>query len=305
MSSSVLYDVAGPRARRRILISSVVASIVLLALVALVAVRLAEQGQFEAERWSPLFNPNDEVFAQVWALLWEGLQATLTAAALAMVASLVLGTLLAVARVGAAPWYRWLVVGLVELLRGVPVVLTIFFAARVLPQLGLDLSTRAFLVIGLTAYNMVVIAEIIRAGLAALPRGQREAAASIGLTEGQSLRIVLLPQAFRIMLPALISQVVVIVKDTSLGFIISYQEFLSTGEVLIQNLRNPLQTYLLIALVFLVINYLLSRLAIWTERRLSRAPGSGKPADPRQEQEEGAGGDRVVVGQPGAVGGGA
>ncbi len=303
MSSSVLYDAAGPRTRRRILVGSAVAGVLLLALVVAVGLRLQSQGQFEAEKWSPLFDPRDEVFVPVWALIGKGLRATLTAAALAMVASLVLGTLLAVARFTAAPWYRWAVVGLVELLRGIPVVLTIFFAARVLPQLGLDLSTRTFLVIGLTAYNSVIIAEIIRAGLASLPRGQAEAADSLGLTRGQSLRLVLLPQAFRVMLPALISQIVVIVKDTSLGFIISYEELLLTGRVLIQNLNNPLQTYLLIALVFIAINYALSRLAVFTERRLSRAPGSGRPADPRQEQDEGAAGDRVASGQAGATGG--
>lgn len=302
MSASVLYDAAGPRARRRVLVFSVVAGLLLLGLFVLVVVRLAAQGQFEAERWSPLFNPGDEVFAQVWTLIWEGLKATLTAAALAMVASLVLGTLLAVARFTAAPWYQWAVVGFVELLRGIPVVLTIFFAARVLPQLGLDLSTRAFLVIGLTAYNMVIIAEIIRAGLQSLPKGQGEAAQAIGLTRAQSLRLVLLPQAFRVMLPALISQLVVIVKDTSLGFIISYQELLSTGRVLIQNLNNPLQTYLLIALIFIAINYALSRLAVYTEARLSKAPGAGEPADPEQEQDEGAGGERVVTPGRGGTG---
>lgn len=300
--TSVLYDAAGPRARRRTLVGSAVAVLVLLAVAVVVAVQLASQGQFEGERWSPLFNPGDDDFAAVWSLIREGLRATVTAAAMAMGASLVLGTLLAVTRVTAAPWYRWLVVGFVELLRGIPVVLTIFFAARVLPQLGLDLSTRAFLVIGLTAYNMVIIAEILRAGLAALPKGQGEAAAAIGLTRGQSLRLVLLPQAFRTMLPALISQLVVVVKDTSLGFIISYQELLSTGRVLIQNLNNPLQTYLVIALLFIAINYALSRLAIWTERRLSRAPGSGKRGEPEQGQDEGAGGDRAVAATDGGTG---
>ena len=112
------------------------------------------------------------------------------------------------------------------------------------------------LVIGLTAYNSVIIAEIIRAGVASLPRGQAEAGYSLGLTRGQVLSSILLPQAFRVMLPALISQLVVIVKDTSLGFIISYEEFVRTANIIIQTLHNPIQTYAIVALIFIIIGTL-------------------------------------------------
>jgi glutamate transport system permease protein len=291
MSGSVLYDAPGPVARRRVLIGSVIAGLFLLGAVVLVLLRLHEQGQFAADRWSPLFNPNDSDFAAIWSLLRNAFWATMSAAILAMSFSLLLGTLLAVARVTSAWWYRWAVVGLIEILRGIPVVLAIFFAARVLPQFGLDLSTRAFLVIGLTAYNMVVLAEIIRAGLQSLPRGQSEAAKSIGLTRGQSLRLVLLPQAFRVMLPALISQLVVVVKDTSLGFLIAYQELLATGRILIQNLGNPLQVYLLIAVIFIIVNWILSRFAVYLEKRLSQASAAEPEAE--DEQLTGAGASRA------------
>jgi glutamate transport system permease protein len=270
-TNAVLYDAPGPRSRRRIAISSVIALVLVLGLAYLVYRRLDQQGQFETEKWSPLFNPNDPVFAQVWRLLWEGLQRTLQAAALAMVLSLIIGTILAVTRITSARWYRWAIVGVIELLRGIPVVIAIFFASRVLPELGVDLSLLWYLVIGLTAYNSVVIAEIIRSGVAALPKGQTEAAYAIGLTRGQTLRLILLPQAFRIMLPALISQLVVVLKDTSLGAFISYEELLRTGNILVQNLSNPIQTYLLVAVIFIVINYLLSKLAVYVERRLSRS----------------------------------
>ncbi|GAB3672145.1 hypothetical protein GCM10027597_06150 [Saccharopolyspora tripterygii] len=199
-----------------------------------------------------------------------GLLGTLTAAVLAMVFSMVIGTLLAITRVVSAPWYRWLVVGVVELLRGVPVVIMVFFAFRVLPSLGLDLSPMWFLVIGLTAYNSVIIAEIVRAGILALPKGQSEAAYAIGLRRGQVLSQVLLPQAFRAMLPALISQLVVIVKDTSLGFIVAYVDVVREAQVIIQNLNNPIQTYIVVGAIFILINYALSKLATFTERRLSQ-----------------------------------
>ncbi len=275
MSASVLYDAPGPRSRRRVLIGSVIAGLALIGIIALVGAKLDKQGQFEEDKWAPLIDPGDASFTPVWRLLGEALENTLQAAALAMVLSLIIGTLLAVSRITAAPWYRWGVVGLIELLRGVPVVIAIFFAARVLPEYGADLSTLWFLVIGLTAYNSVIIAEIVRAGVNSLPRGQGEAAESLGLRRWQVLSNVLLPQAFRVMLPALISQLVVVLKDTSLGFIISYQELVRTAGIVIQNLRNPIQVYLLVAVMFIVINYALSRLAIYIERRLSRSKKAG------------------------------
>ncbi len=114
--------------------------------------------------------------------------------------------------------------------------------------------------------------------MVSLPKGQREAALATGLTNGQTLRLVLLPQAFRVMLPAIISQIVVVLKDTSLIAILGgYIELLKQGGLLIQNLNNPIQTYLLIAVIFILINYTLSKFAEWVQRRVSRTT-SGKPA---------------------------
>jgi glutamate transport system permease protein len=280
MSASVLYDAPGPVARRRTLISSGVAGVVVLAVVVIVIVRLAAQGQFAGDRWGPLVNPFNSNFLAVWQLLGNALVATVIAASLTLIFSLVIGTLFAVTRITANRTYRWLVVGVIELLRGTPVVIAIFFAARVLPEVGLSLPLLWYLIIGLTAYNSVIIAEIIRAGVVSLPRGQSEAGYSIGLTRAQLLSSILLPQAFRVMLPALISQLVVIVKDTSLGFIISYEEFVRTANIIIQTLHNPIQTYVIVALIFIVINFSLGKLAEYVERRLSRARKAAvAPAD--------------------------
>jgi glutamate transport system permease protein len=268
--TAILYDAPGPRSRRRVVIGSVIAAAALLAVAALVAVRLNQQGQFAADKWSPIFNPGDENFPALWRFLAEGLLRTLQAAAWAMLFSLVLGTLFAVTRISATRAYRWLVVSVVEVLRGLPVVVAIFFAARVMPELGIDLPLMWYIVIGLTAYNSVVIGEIIRAGVQALPRGQTEAAYAIGLTRWKTLQLVLLPQAFRIMLPALISQLVVVLKDTSLGAFLGYEELLRRGSIAIQSLGNPLQIYLTVGLIFILINYALSRLAVYIEHRLSR-----------------------------------
>lgn len=281
-TTAVLYDVPGPRGRRRALVGGVVASVLLAALAAAVLVRLADAGQLGAERWGPLVDPRNEVFAQVWRLLGDGLRATLTAAVLAIALSLVLGTLLGSLRMMLPGRGRWPLVGAMELLRGLPVVIAIYFASRVLPDVGVDLSGLPgeeglwYLVIGLVAYNMVIIAEILRAGVAALPGGQREAALSVGLTPGQTMRLVLLPQAFRVMLPALISQLVVVLKDTSLAAVLGiYPELLRRANRIAQNLDNPIPVFLVAGLVFVVINVLLGRLAVLAERRMSGRTAHG------------------------------
>jgi glutamate transport system permease protein len=276
--TSVLFDAPGPRARRNTAIGTVVALLILAGLIVLALFRLAENDQLDAEKWGPLFNPANRYFVATWSALAGGLAYTAVAAALTLVFALVIGTALAVTRITSTPAYRWLVVGVIELLRGLPVVITIYFAARVLPEIGIALPPLWYLVIGLTAYNCVIIAEILRSGVAALPRGQSEAAYAVGLTRFQVLRLILLPQAFRIMLPALISQLVVIVKDTSLGFVIfNFSEFVRTANVVIQffigqeGINLTLQMYVAVALVFILINYGLGKLAEYVQRRTSRA----------------------------------
>ena len=275
---TVLYDAQGPKARRRTRIGTAVAVVVLLGLGYVVVQRLIEQDQFSMEKWGPLIDPSNELFDNVWRLLGEGIVNTIRAAAIAMVLSVVLGTLIAVARLSLGRTGRIPLIGLVELLRGLPVVVLIYFGVRVLPDLGVDLRGLPGgqelwgLVIGLTAYNMVIFAEVVRAGVASLPGGQREAALATGLTNGQTMRIVLLPQAFRVMLPAIISQLVVVLKDTSLvTFVANYDELLSQGESIQRNLDNPIQTFTVVALLYIAINYTLSRLARYIQARQGRA----------------------------------
>ena len=298
--TSVLYDVPGPRQRRITLITSIVASVVLLVVAYLLIYRpLDAKGQFSMELWGPLVDPSNENFPLVWDRIGLGFKNTLIAAALAIVSSLVVGTLLAVLRIqlksltrrrftGLATPLAYLLRGLsvllsavtrvcVEVFRGLPVVITIFFVARGFPEFGISFDTLWYLVIGLTIYNSVVIAEILRSGMEGLPGGQAEAAAAIGLSPAQTTRMILLPQAFRIMLPALISQLVVVLKDTSLGFIISYEETLNIGKQIIGVLGNPIQVYVVIAVLFITVNYSLSKLAQYVQRRLSRGRRSSAP----------------------------
>lgn len=317
---TVLYDAPGPRTRRiTALVSVVIGIVLLLAAYWFVYRPLDEHGEFTMEKWGPLVDPNDESMPIVWRRLAEGLRATLLAAAFAIVCSLLFGTFLAVLRVQLAHLRRRRLVGLgrplglairglsavltavsrlfVEVFRGAPVVITIFFVWRVLPEFGLrppDASLAGLpmpsemwsLVIGLTLYNGVVIGEILRSGMQGLPRGQTEAAHAIGLTTMQTTTGILLPQAYRIMLPALISQLVVVLKDTALGFIITYQELMRTARFLAENLDNPLQMYAVAGAMFIVLNYALSKLAGYVERRVARgrrtagpAPGARRPGE--------------------------
>lgn len=285
MSNPVLYDNPGPRTRRRVLVGSLVAGVAVLGILALVLVRLGQEGQFTDEKWGPLINPYHPNFVALWTGLGRALLNNVVAAVLAMALSLLIGTVLALTRITSARRYRWAVVGFIELFRGLPVVIAIFFAYQVLPEVGIELPKLWYLVIGLIAYNCVIIAEIVRSGVASLPRGQAEAGSAIGLTRGQSLRMIQLPQAFRVMLPALISQLVVVFKDTSLGFIILYPESVRFVRIAIQQLDNPLQLFFALAVIFIVINYLLSRFAEWVERRVSRARIAGTPTEGAEEPE--------------------
>ena len=296
-SQTVLYDAQGPRSRRRTRIGTAIAALLLAWLAYLVFRRLVDQGEFTMEKWGPLVDPSNEAFDAVWGLLGEGLVNTIKSAVVAMILSVVLGTLIAVARLSLGRAGRIPLIGLVEVLRGLPVVVLVYLSVQVLPDIGVDLRNwpggQVFwgLVIGLTAYNMVIFAEVVRAGVASLPRGQREASLATGLTNGQTMRIVLLPQAFRVMLPAIISQLVVVLKDTSLvTFVANFDELLSNGESIRRNLDNPIQTFIVIALIYIAINYTLDRLARYIQARQGRAATSRVAATVDAGPEVGVGG---------------
>ena len=286
-SDTVLYDAPGPRARRRALIGTIIATAGILALLGVVIKRLNDQGQFAMELWGPLIDPSDENFEAVWRLLGKGLTATLIAAGLAIALSLAIGTVLGSVRLLVSPLARIPLVGFIELFRGLPVVITIFYVWQVLPDIGVSVAPLPgddglwYVVIGLTLYNSVIFAEILRSGVNSLPSGQREAALAVGMTPGQTMRTVQLPQAFRTMLPALISQLVVVLKDTSLAAVLGlYIELLRRGNIIALNLDNPIQTLFVVGLMFILINYALSRLAVYVEKRLGQAQKSAPGTAP-------------------------
>jgi glutamate transport system permease protein len=277
-----LFDEPGPRGRRRILVGSVLAVVLVLApLVGLIIWRLEETGQFRAAYWDPFGG------AGVQRILLRGLMATLRAAGLALLLALVLGVLLGVGQLSRRRLIRMAATAFVNLFRSIPLVLLIFFAFLGLPRLGdevrawswlpgdlessiadrFDVSSFAALVIGLTLYNGSVFAEIVRAGIRSVPTGQVEAALSIGLTRTAVTRLVQLPQAVRTMLPTLISQMVVLLKDSALGFIVAYPELLRSGRRIYTNIGNVIPTAIVVASIYIVINLALTTVATQLERR--------------------------------------
>jgi glutamate transport system permease protein len=269
VSEAVLYDAAGPRGRRRILLGSVAGVLLVAAVLGVAVARLAAKGSLDPELWRVLTD------GAVQRLIGRGLVATLRAAVVAMALSIAVGAVLAVGRLSRRSWVAGLAGAWVELFRGLPLLLLILFLFLGLPAVGVTISVFWALVAGLTLYNSAVLGEIFRAGILSLPKGQTEAAYAIGLRRGQTLRLILVPQAVRRMLPALISQLVTLLKDTSLGFVIGYAELLRNGRTAVEFLggRYSIPIYTAIAVVYIAVNASLSFLARWLDRRTQRKFG--------------------------------
>jgi glutamate transport system permease protein len=273
---TVLFDLPGPRGRRRNRVVGWFSSVVLVALAGYVIIRFVQTGQFSTAKWQQFS------YLSVQRSLLSGLGATLTAAGLASVLALAFGVVFAAARLSTLRALRALAASMVELFRAIPLLILIFFAYYVPLQYGFALPKLWSLVLGLTLYNGSVLAEIFRAGILAVPRGQSEAAAAIGLDRGQALRLILLPQAARAMLPAIVSQFVVLLKDTALGFIITYPELLfqsrQVGGKLVFELPY-VPTYRVTGAVYISICGALSFAAFRLQRRLDRPPAGPAPFD--------------------------
>jgi glutamate transport system permease protein len=268
---SVLYDAPGPRTRRRVLIGSVLGTLLVAGVGVLVVLRLADHGVFRQRQWEPFTDPG------VQRLLLRAVWSTVKAALVAIVLALVFGVVFAAGRLSEHRWLRIPAATMIEFFRAVPLLLLILFLflgfGEDLRPLGVLVGSQvpnAFgaLVVGLMLYNGAVLAETFRAGIVAVPRGQSEAAYSLGLRKGQVMRIILVPQAVRIMLPAIVSQCVVALKDTALGFVIGYEELLRQGKIIYNTFGNIVPTAIIIAAIYIVINMTLSAVASWLERRL-------------------------------------
>ncbi|MGP3990470.1 amino acid ABC transporter permease [Streptomyces sp. 3N207] len=256
---SALYDIPGPKARARHLGYGIVAGLALLALVAWVIHLLVDTGQFAYVKWRPFG------YEGVQELLLRGLGNTLKAFAFAAVLALALGAVLAAGRLSEHRPVRWLSTLLVEFFRAMPVLVMIFFVF-----VALEVQPLPALVTGLTLYNGSVLAEVFRSGVVSVDRGQREAAYALGMRKTQVMVYVLVPQAVRAMLPTIISQLVVALKDTSLGFLITYEEFLHAGRLIAINMDYTMPfipVVIVISAIYIGLCMLLSWFANWVARR--------------------------------------
>jgi glutamate transport system permease protein len=271
--TSVLYDAPGPRAKRR----NIIYTAVFLGLLALgiwwVIGVMADHGQLEWSLWKPFTQ------SAAWTTyLLPGLANTLKAAALAMIIALPLGAIFGIARLSDHIWVRVPGGVVVEFFRAIPVLLLMLFANELYARytdISSELRPLYAVVTGLVLYNASVLAEVVRAGILSLPKGQSEAAKAIGLRKGQTMTSILLPQSVTAMLPALVSQLVVIVKDTALGgAVLAFAELLNARSTLSAFYANVIPSFVVVALIYIVLNLILTTFASWLEKRLRRAKKS-------------------------------
>lgn len=265
--SSVLYDVPGPRAIARNRILAVLTIIVVVAVIGFVIYRMAVMGQFDPKKWYVF------TFTNVWMSIFKALGQTLGAFALAAVLSLVLGFVLAIGRLSEHVWVRVPVTVITELFRAVPVLVFMMLLYYGLPVIGTKIDPYWAVVLALMVYNGSVLAEVLRAGVESLPRGQKEAGYAIGLRKSGVMQLILLPQAIRAMLPVIVAQLVVTLKDTALGFIITYPELLYYAKLLSSQQGRPiLQSAFVIGAIYIALCLILSGVAKWLEIRTRHSP---------------------------------
>lgn len=272
--AAVLFDVPGPRARVRHRIIGAAGTLVLLAMLGYVVQRFAATGQFSGTKWS-IFE-----YANVQRTILDGYLHTLSAAGTAAMFALLVGAVLASGRLSEHVALRGGSFAFVEGFRAVPLLLLMFLFYYGAPSVGVRFSPFWAVVLALTLYNGAVFAEVFRAGVEAVPRGQGEAAFAIGLRKGQVMRWVLLPQALRSMLPSIISQLVVLLKDTALGFLVTYDELLKQLKQLATagEFEFPLIPLVLVGgAMYIATCLLLASVARWLERRLNRSQRTAPP----------------------------
>lgn len=268
-AQSVLFDAPGPKARRRHAILAGVGVLLALGALYIVFRKMQDANQLQRFMWEPFLTDRS-----VWRdYLLQGLWGTIKAALISIVLAGVFGLVFGIGRLSTVAPVRWLCSIVVEFFRAVPVLIMMIFAFGVYTRNGVfasDINPLAAVVTALTLYNGAVIAELVRSGVHSLPKGQGEAGLAVGLTPGQVLRSIQLPQALTAMLPALIGQFVTVLKDSALGTAITYTELLTWSKTLGSAFSNTVPAYIVAAILFITMNYLLSRLAVSVEKRLSR-----------------------------------
>jgi len=268
---AVLFDAPGPKTIARHRVYTIVAAVALVGVLAFVVWRLYVRDQLEYDKWEPFLTPR-----YLRALLVDGVLITLQMAFSAVLGAVVFGLVFGPGKLSDHAVIRWVSWAVVEFFRAVPVLMLMIF---IFFSYGIDRGTSGAywsVVIALTLYNGAVLAEVFRAGVLAVPTGQSEAAYAIGMRKSQVMNIVLLPQAVKIMLPAIISQCVVALKDTSLGYAVAAPGLTAVGRLIYQGFGNQVPTVIVLAALYVAINLVLTAIATWVQKRFV---GEKKPLE--------------------------
>lgn len=261
--AALLFDVPGPRGRARILIASLVVTVLVIALVAVGIHQLSSSGQLDYAKWRYFLGQS------IVNYLGRAVLDTLRAAAVSALLSFPIGIALGWARMARSTALRGAVGLWIDAMRAIPMLLLVYFFLLAVPNWGLTLPSMWMLVVPIVMCTSATTAEVFRSGVRSLDAGQSEAAAALGLSSGQTMRLILAPQALRLMLPTLITQMVTILKDTSLGYVVAYGELMYATKVLTNaaGFDVYLPAYVIVALIYVVINWALSAAARRVEAR--------------------------------------
>ena len=257
-----LYEAPGPRTRRLTIIGTVISLVALAGLIAFVIRQFYVTRQLDAKYWS--------FFTQwtTWRFLLEGFWGTLKVAFVSAIIAMALGLLLMLGRISHNKVLSFICHVLTDLFRSLPSLLLIYFFFLVIPTYGIRMPSFWMITIPISLAASGVLAEVFRAGVNAVPKGQTEAAMSIGMMHGQIIRKIVLPQALRIVIPSLVSQLVVVVKDTTVAYVVSYPDLMQNAKVLISNYDALVSTYLVVAIIYILINYATNQFSIYLARRM-------------------------------------
>jgi len=271
--ASAIFDAPGPRGRRWITLFTVISLIAIAFALVMAGRQFQINGQLAPEKWSPFLVPANLRF------FLRAMRNTALAAAGGAAIALPLGLLLALGRLSRYRVVRAPATAVIEFFRAVPLLLIILVFMFALPRYGLNPNLYWKLVIPIGLCDGATIAEVFRAGILSLPRGQKEAGLANGLTDNQTFWNIVFPQALRVVVPSLVAQVVILLKDTTLGYIVSYTEMQYQAQVFYSfhsDLSIIVQTLLVVSLLYVVLNVSISWVARWLERRL------GTPRSVRQ-----------------------
>ena len=265
-----LYEQPDEKTRKKITVVTVV-SLLAIAVFALYILKLfKDNGQFDGKYWSFFMR------ITTWKFIFEGLLGTIEASLLAGVMALSIGFVFMIMRISFYRPLNWAGAALTEFTRGVPTLLFIYFFFLYVPKMGINLPSvlRVSLPVAISASGMV--SEVLRSGVNAVPKGQREAALSIGMRETKVFTKIIFPQAIRYVIPALVSDLVIVVKDTTFSYIVNFPDLMQNAKVLISNYDALLSVYLMAAVIYVLINYLLNKISVTLANRGGMVPVVGR-----------------------------